>query len=123
MLCKAPKLRDWTGEFNADANLALHAPPDIYHSTLLLGLVPHVRQKQFLPFGYIAVEYKQAAVFICVDGLGLLMKRLLIRVRAIDKQESRMRMAQPLSAVTLGRPGGLRGFLLGNSVLAVHLFN
>jgi hypothetical protein len=98
-LRRAPELRSGCNEHDADASLAARTLADVNDAALLFGLIVHVGQEQPLAARHQCFQYQRTSVVVRVNGFGLFVEWLLVRVGTIDQQGDVVRVAQASAAV------------------------
>jgi hypothetical protein len=86
---------------NAHARLAADAPAHMDDTALLFSLIACVGEKKTLASGDGRFQNQRTAIFMSIDCIDLLVKRLLVGVRAINKKGHAVRVAQAFAAVRI----------------------
>jgi len=84
----------------------------VNHSALELGLRAHIGKEQSLPAHHNGFQSEEAAFVVRIERFGLFVERLLIDIRAIDKQRHLVWVSQVVAAIGVryAPPAGPRRF-------------
>lgn len=101
-----PEIGRRSAEDDSNASFAGGQLASVNDAAFLFGLSAGVGEKEALAADDGSFENEQAAVFAGVDGVDFFVERLLIRVRAVDKDGDDVRVAQASAVIAIVRVTG-----------------